>query len=259
MRIFRAHLGLKRRGREGWNEDSRQKYRDRNRGPALVCRSSISVLNIVVKTPAPPFLGPIRLIRDHKSPSLLWNSGGEVQRFLLFCVSCAFLRLSPALPVSDSGRSFYRGWHGWEREPVPRTYICRVIAAAVVGGALTRRRYPFRLSPRTPSHSLLIAAIRAPPIFAFSKKPILINTLMPVARLEPSKGAPQIFVLFRQATPHQRLSSLLKNAIQEPPASKNEAERRKSVHNCPQQSQVRASCVRTERAPKVGPFLTHSS
>ena len=60
----------------------------------------------------------------------------------LFCVSCAFSRLSPALPVSDPGRSFYRGVRGirrGEREPVPRTYFCRVIAAAEVGGALTQR------------------------------------------------------------------------------------------------------------------------
>ncbi len=69
----------------------------------------------------------------------------------LFCVSCAFSRLSPALPVSDPGRSVYRGLRGergGEGEPVPRTYFCRDIAAAKVGGALTRRRYPFRLSPR---------------------------------------------------------------------------------------------------------------
>ena len=69
----------------------------------------------------------------------------------LFCVSCAFSRLNPALPGSDPGRSFYRGLlggRGGDREPVPRTYFCRDIAAAEVGGALTRRRYPFRLSPR---------------------------------------------------------------------------------------------------------------
>ncbi len=35
-----------------------------------------------------------------------------------------------------------------ERGHVPRTYCCRVIAAAEVGGALTQRCYPFRPSPR---------------------------------------------------------------------------------------------------------------
>ncbi len=63
-----------------------------------------------------------------------------VQRPRLFCVSCAFSRLSPALPVSDPGRSFYRGLRGGrggEREQVPRTYFCRNIAAAEVGGPLT--------------------------------------------------------------------------------------------------------------------------
>ena len=42
----------------GWDEDLRQKYRDRNMGPDLFCRPEIPVLNIVVETPAPPFLGP---------------------------------------------------------------------------------------------------------------------------------------------------------------------------------------------------------
>ena len=55
-----------------------------------------------------------------------------------FCVSCAFSRLSPALPVFDPGRSFYRGGRGVEGEPVPRTYFSRDVAAAEVGGALTQ-------------------------------------------------------------------------------------------------------------------------
>ena len=60
----------------------------------------------------------------------------------LFCVSCAFLRLNPALPVSEPGRNFYsglRGGRGGEGEQVPRTYCCRDIAAAEVGGPLTQR------------------------------------------------------------------------------------------------------------------------
>ena len=64
-----------------------------------------------------------------KSPSLFWNSAREVQ-------SPAILRL---LRTDDAdGRG----------EPVPRTYFSPVIAAAEVGGALTRRCYLFRLSPR---------------------------------------------------------------------------------------------------------------
>ncbi len=39
-------------------------------------------------------------------------------------------------------------YRGWGRRPVPRTYGCPVIAAAEVDRALTRRCYPFRLSPR---------------------------------------------------------------------------------------------------------------
>ncbi len=59
----------------------------------------------------------------------------------LFCVSAAFSRLNPALPVSDPGRSVYRGvrgGRGWEVEPIPSTYFCRDIAAAEEGGALTQ-------------------------------------------------------------------------------------------------------------------------
>ncbi len=58
--------------------------------------------------------------------------------------------------------------------------------AAEVGGALTRRGYPFRLSPRIHTSPTFNCPHTSPPIFAFSKKPILINTLVRWRDLNPS-------------------------------------------------------------------------
>ena len=82
-----------------------------------------------------------------------------VQGSVLFCVSCAFSRLNPALPVSEPGRSFYRGsqgGRGGERRDVPRTYCCRVIAAAEVGGSRDAATHS-GLRQGSRSHLLLIS------------------------------------------------------------------------------------------------------
>ncbi len=46
-----------------WGREETGIY-DRNMGPGLVCRTDISVLNIIVETPASPFFGPNCVIRS---------------------------------------------------------------------------------------------------------------------------------------------------------------------------------------------------
>ena len=80
----------------------------------------------------------------------------------LFCVSCAFSRLSPALPVSDPGRSFYCGVRGGRggrgsrfREPTSLGTSWLLKLAALSRDAATHSG--FRQGSR--SHPLLIAPL----------------------------------------------------------------------------------------------------
>ena len=74
-----------------------------------------------------------------KSPSRVgshWEEESPLKRFRLFCEFCAFLRLNPAPPFFGPFVVFR-----------PDASVA-LFWADEVGGALTRRRYPFRLSPR---------------------------------------------------------------------------------------------------------------
>ena len=108
--------------------------------------------------------------------------------------------MSPLPGGSAFFASLAHGWRGWGRERVPRTYFSPVIAAAEVGGALTRRRYPFRPSLRirisptincTPAILLLISGVaccgQEPEPMAFGPSDSSANG---AARFQPGANAP---------------------------------------------------------------------
>ncbi len=158
-------------------------------GPDPFCRSDIFVLHIVVETPAPPFLGP----------ALKQNRQSSVAPSFLRLLRLFAAKPGPARSRSGEGVFIHRCHRFTQMKektgrgqeivswPGPHLWMtsrsCPICQDGLVGGALTRRRYPFRLSPRIQISSICYCS-------RFS--PALISPIARAGEVLESRRAPDV-------------------------------------------------------------------